>query len=416
MTATSIETAVTGVSSRPRSRVVRVFMMDLLSIVPYYSGHLCAGLAQVEGVRVTLGSITYQHDRGFFRRQALRTDPGLLDLTWRLTAAPALVRRALKTAESLVNLAVLALRFTVSRPDIIHVQFVPLVNYGLPAELWFLRFAQTLGIKLVYTVHNVLPQGTGGRYKDRFRQIYEMADRLICHDATAAGRLTGEFGVDPGRISVIPHGPLFDNTQHSPAGSRSRLGFAGDECVVLWQGILRPYKGVSFLLKAWRKVLDSGLQARLAIVGTGEPELIRAVEEEVTALGLGESVRCDMRFVSVEELADYYQGADILVYPYGEITTSGALMTGIGYGKAIVATSLPAFTRILTDGEDALLVPYGDVGQLARSLSRLISDPPLRRRLGAHLAERRIGAPRWPDISRQTMECYESALAPEPVK
>jgi len=411
-----METAVTGVASRPQSRPVRVFMMDLLSIVPYYTGHLCAGLAQMEGVRVTLGSITYSHDRGFFRRQALRTDPGLLDLTWKLTAAPAWVRRVLKTAESLVNLAALALRFTVSRPDIVHVQFVPLVNYGLPVELWFLRFAQRLGIQLVYTVHNVLPQDTGDRHKARFQRIYEMADRLICHDAGAAGRLAVEFGIDPGRISVIPHGPLFDNAERLPAGSRSRLGFTPGECVVLWQGILRPYKGVSFLLKAWRKVLDSGLDARLAIVGTGEPEVIRAVEEEVAALGLGESVRRDLRFVSFEELADYYQASDILVYPYGEITTSGALMTGIGYGKAIVATSLPAFSRVLTDGEDALLVPYGGVDQLARSLSRLISDPPLRRRLGTCLEARQTGAPRWPDISRRTMECYRSALAPEPVK
>lgn len=416
MTATSIGAAATGTAGRPRSRPVSVFMMDLLSIVPYYTGHLCVGLAGLEGVHVTLGSITYQYDQGFFQRQALRTDPGALDLSWKLSAAPPLARRALKTAESLANLTALAVRFTLSKPDIVHVQFLPLVHYGLPLELWFLRFAQALRIKLVYTVHNVLPQDSGERHKSTFRQIYEMADHLICHDGVAAGRLTAEFGIDPGRISVIPHGPLFENAQRRPAESRLSLGFGPDECIVLWQGILRPYKGVSFLLKAWRNVLDSGLDARLAIVGAGEPELIRAIEDEVAALDLGASVRLDLRFVPIDELAAFYEAADILVYPYAEITTSGALMTGIGYGKAILATSLPAFTRILTDGEDALLTPYGDIDQLAGRLRRLISDPVLRRRLGTRLAERRNSAPGWPEIAGQTLQCYEALLAPEPVK
>ena len=74
-------------------------------------------------------------------------------------------------------------------------------------------------------------------------------------------------------------------------------------------------------------------------------------------------------------MADLYQDAEILVYPYGEVTTSGALMTGIGYGKAIVATRLPAFEQLLHDGENALLVAYGDTPVRSIDLAGAFNDP-----------------------------------------
>jgi glycosyltransferase involved in cell wall biosynthesis len=263
---------------------------------------------------------------------------------------------------------------------------------------------------LVYTVHNVLPHGAEERHRNAYQEIYGMCDRLICHDPEAARRLEVEFGVDPVCIEVIPHGPLFEV---APAGgreeARSRLGFAKDECVVLWQGILKPYKGVSFLLKAWRRVCARPVRARLTIVGTGAEDIVKATRDEVAALGIGDNVRLELRFVSRAELADFYEAADVLVYPYSEITTSGALMTGIVRGKAIVATDLPAFRHAL-HGDTALLVPYGDVEELSGTLLRLIADEDLRRELGERLRTR-AEVTSWPEIARQTARCYRSVLS-----
>ena len=261
---------------------VRVLLMDLLSIVPYYTGHLCVSLTQVQGIDVTLGSITYSHDRSFFKRMKLRNDPGFLDIAYSLPNAVAPLRSAFKVFEYLLNMATWTLRFVVSKPDIIHVQFIPLVNYNLSFELWFLKLAQKFGIKLVYTVHNVLPQDTGELHRAAYAKIYRLIDGFICHDLCAKARLVSEFNVSPDRVSVIPHGPLF-----GPAGStiaeqvRARAGLPKDACIVLWQGIVRPYKGISFLLKAWKMARKAGLTGVLVIVGTGEKSLLRAIEDEV---------------------------------------------------------------------------------------------------------------------------------------
>ena len=111
-------------------------------------------------------------------------------------------------------------------------------------------------------------------------------------------------------------------------------------------------------------------------------------------------------------MTDLYLDADVLVYPYGEVTTSGALMTGIGHGKAIVATRLPAFEQLLHNEENALLVNYGDVDALASILLRLIKDEPLRLRLGKSAKESHAKGYQWTDIASQTFDCYKSALYP----
>ncbi len=388
---------------------MRVTMLDLLSVIPYYTGHLCAALRCFPNVRVSLASVTYQHDPQFFRREGIRNDPGVLDLTSNLRGTPPPLRRALKLFEYLLNLAALTVRFVRSRPEILHVQFLPLLRY-VPVEHWFIKLARTLGTKVVYTVHNVLPQDNGDRFRRTYQTTYHLADRLICHDAQAAARLVSEFGVARDRVSIIPHGPLFAHAAHRlPANPRLRLGFSSDEVLILWQGILRPYKGISFLLQSWQQVCLRNSTARLVIVGTGDGPSLQAVKDEVRALGLESRVRLELRFVPVDELVTYYHAADVLVYPYREITTSGALMTGITFGKAMVATGLPAFQGLLRDGVNALLVRYGNIDGLTETLLRLIGDEALRARLAQRQSE--IELPSWTDIAQQTCECYRAALA-----
>src|SRR5579871_2536148 len=104
------------------SKRIRVFVMDMLSIVPYYTGHLCAKLSEIELIDLTVGAIPYGHDKTFFQRMGLRTDTTLMNLSARVSLGPA-IRRLLKALEYLFNLVFLAVRFLFQKPDIVHVQF-----------------------------------------------------------------------------------------------------------------------------------------------------------------------------------------------------------------------------------------------------------------------------------------------------
>jgi|HubBroStandDraft_6_1064221.scaffolds.fasta_scaffold41699_2 glycosyltransferase involved in cell wall biosynthesis len=385
-------------------------MLDLLSIVPYYTGHLCEALMQRPDIELEIGAIRYYLDPECFSRMHLQLSPGV-DLASRMTGLPRSLRRFLKAVECSLNLLFLTGRFAFRKPDVLHVQFVPMLLLGLPFELWFLRAAKLRGSKIVYTVHNILPHDSAERHRTLYRKLYNFADHLICHDVAARQRLVQEFGCDLRGISVIPHGPLLAPVQRTTQeAARRRLGIPADSTLVLWQGILRPYKGIDFLLRAWSEVSKCVPGAKLAIVGTGDEALLADVRKQVAALGLSSSVQLTLHFVSVAALEDIHTAADILVYPYAEATTSGALLTGLGYDKAIIASRLPAFEQILRHEDNGLLVDYGDTRQFASQLQRLITDPELRLRLAERLRQSRCQEPGWNDIAKQTAACYHALL------
>ena len=85
--------------------------------------------------------------------------------------------------------------------------------------------------------------------------------------------------------------------------------------MVLWQGIISPYKGVDLLLSAWQQVEAQGGDCGLVIAGTGTPELLEQIREQVRCLGL-KCVQLDLRFISSRELVALYRAADVVVYPY----------------------------------------------------------------------------------------------------
>src|SRR5579864_4969221 len=313
-------------------------MMDLWSFIPYYMARLCSGL-QGQSVQVTLGSVRYHLDREYFNNVRLAPDPLLLDSGGGFKKNSA--RRFTKACEYLVNLFFLALRFSISKPDILHVQYLPFLERQHRFELWFLRWIRRLGIPIVYTVHNVTRQDDPDRGWPLYRRIYSTADALICHGEEARRELVRDFAVPPEKTWVIPHGPLFEaGPAVSTHEARLALGLPSDGPVFLFQGVISEYKGVPFLLDAWKEFKQGGGRGTLVVAGTGDERILAEIREKVSGEGI-QSVELRLRFIEVKELPLLYHSADVLVYPYKAGTTSGALLTGLTYGKAVIATRLP---------------------------------------------------------------------------
>ncbi|MFP5234135.1 MAG: glycosyltransferase family 4 protein [Acidobacteriota bacterium] len=383
-------------------------MMDLLAIVPYYTAYLSRALLQ-NGTKLTVGSITYYLDPGCCRLLGVPLDPGPLNLVGRLRL-PKLPRRVLKLVEAVLNLSALTLRFIASPPDVIHVQFLPLLRSRLPMDLWFVRFFRRRGARIVLTVHDLLPHDTGERYRNLYLNLYRQMDAIICHSDHVAARLESEFQLPASRINVIPHGPFFYDI--SPSGTAEILNSipaAPNRTLFLFQGILFPYKGVDLLLNAWQTVEQASSDAWLVVAGTGSPELLEQLQRQMRQLGL-QRVHLHPRYISTEELVALYRAADVVVYPYRAVTTSGALATGLALGKAMVASDLKVFRELLTDHESALLVNPEDREQFATALIRMASQPDLRRTFSARIREMQYGDRTWQSIAVQTRGVYQQVL------
>ncbi len=385
----------------------RVFMLDLWATVPYYTAYLAKALQQA-GVAVQVGSMTYYLDRNCFTHRGLRPQPGLVDIVGGLQL-PRGLRRMLKLLEGAVNLLALTVRFVFRPPQVLHIQFLPLLRSHWPLDLWFVRFCAWRGVATVLTVHDLLPHDTGNAHQTLYRDLYHRMDKLICHSVYIQHRLETEFEVPATHLAVIPHGPFFfDVPAENVTEPGAPLGVPEGGSFVLWQGIIFPYKGVDLLLKAWQKVEERLSDVYLVVLGTGDPALLTALQQQAAALGL-RRVRFHLRFCSAEQLVAAYRAAIAVVYPYRAITTSGALATGLSLGKAVIASRLPVFEELLSDGVNALLIDPNDAERLAVAITRIAQDPQLRVTLENAVVAMRFSERTWQGIAQNTLQVYRDA-------
>lgn len=147
--------------------------------------------------------------------------------------------------------------------------------------------------------------------------------------------------------------------------------------VVLFLGRLRDKKGVFDLLEAWPRVLTACPQARLLLAGDGE---LAAVAARAEALGVAASVSLPGWLDGARKAAALREAAVFVLPSYFEGLPIGVL-EAMAAGVPVVATPVGGLPDLLCDGQDALLVPPGDVAALAAALTRLLGDAGLAARL-----------------------------------
>ncbi|HEV2975918.1 MAG TPA: glycosyltransferase family 4 protein [Solirubrobacteraceae bacterium] len=295
-------------------------------------------------------------------------------------------RRALKLAEHIPDM--LRYRRAAQRADVVHFQWLVVQQLDGP----LLPRARPL----VLTAHDVLPREASARRRDAQRTLYERFDAIVAHSQHGADRLTDELGVEPECVHVIPHG-AFAHLAEQPAGPPP---FQTDKRVVLFFGLLRPYKGLDVLLDAWRGIDD----AELWIVGMPRMDVA-----ELRARAPAD-VRFVTRFVGDDELPAYFARADLVVLPYREIEQSGVLFTALAFGKPLLVSDVGGFGEIAAAGAARAAAP-GDSAALGQALRELLGDPDELAALAARSRALAAGEYGWDGIARRTLALYERLLA-----
>ena len=184
-------------------------------------------------------------------------------------------------------------------------------------------------------------------------------DAVIAHSEHGARRLGDEVGLDPGKVRVIPHG-AFDYLTRLPQEQPLPAELQGAEGpVILFFGLLRPYKGIDTLLEAFRE-LDG---AELWIVGN--PRMDVAPLHELAAQARG-SVRFVTRFIEDAEIPAIFRRADLVVLPYRDAEHSGVLYTGLAFGKPMVLSTVGGFPEVAASGAARLVAAGGPDGAWPR--------------------------------------------------
>jgi glycosyltransferase involved in cell wall biosynthesis len=367
---------------------MRVAVVDPSAFTPPYDHALCAALgragAMVELVTSPFAYGTLPPPDGYVRSERFyRRVPG----------APG---SRLRTAGKLLAHVPSMLSFRRAAPrsaDVVHFQWLDVQ--------WLDRWLLPRG-PVVLTAHDLLPREPRPGQAAAQRRLYDAVDAVIVHSEYGRAALVDGLGLDPGRLHVVPHGAFTHLTELPPAPLPEPLAKPPGRPVVLFFGLLRPYKGVETLLRAWDGIAD----AELWIVGRPRMPL-----EPLRALA-GPSVRFVPKYVSDTELAACFRAADLVVLPYertDRFDQSGVLATALAFGTPIVASDIGGFGEVAATGA-ARLVPPGDASALGAALSEIIAAPDERARLAAAARAAAAGPYSWDAAAARTLAVYRSIV------
>jgi len=366
---------------------VRIQQIDPSAFTPPYDHALCRALAahgaEVELItsRFLYGPVPeadgYEVSETFYRRSGKR---GL--------EAPG--RRIFKFAEHLPDMARLRTRKDFD-PDVVHYQWltIPSIDpFLIPPDR-----------PRVMTAHYVLPPDPSSRQVKTAQRMFTKMDAVISHTEVGAERLRDAVGVEPDRVHVIPHGAFDYLTEiEDPLPLPPELKGA-EGPVILFFGLLRPYKGLDVLIEAFSQIEG----AELWIVGNPRMDLTELQAAAERAPG---KVRWLTRFIEDREIPAIMQRADILTLPYKDAEQSGVLYTGLAFGKPIVLSDVGGFGEVANRYDAAELVPPEDSAALAAAIGKLVTDEGAREELAAKATAAATGAFAWSTIAGQTLDLY----------
>ncbi|MDV3351381.1 glycosyltransferase [Leptothoe sp. LEGE 181152] len=301
--------------------------------------------------------------------------------------------------------------------DVLHLHWLgPYLKGNSVISRWFyaIKFlvdifiVQISGVRVVWTVHNLIAHDTQYGCLERWirRRLAKIVDQLIVHNHSSKESVVDLYLATDSSVSVISIGH-YREIYESPidaSAARKILGLPAIGNIYLWQGLLRPYKGVESLLKIWSEHKEVFADHTLVIAGAA-PD--KSYEEKIANMAAQiPGVHTHLEFIEDNRMHLFFSAATVVALPFKQILTSSSLVLAMSYARPVIAPRLGGIPETLGDADWLLYDSSDELGLLhAFKESMEINLSELSQIVGqvCDLMD-------WPNIAKKTQQLYQSIL------
>lgn len=212
-------------------------------------------------------------------------------------------------------------------------------------------------------------------------------------------------------IRVIPNGVDLNKFNKNVDKEKIKMYYKIpiESKVILFIGVIEEYKGIEYLIKAFKKVLNYEKKSYLIIVGAGT--LSKKLKEMTLKLEIPDNV-IFAGYAKDSDLPYHYSACDIFVLPsISEKEGFGIVqIEAMACGKPVICTNLPGVSEVDKDEVASIHVPSKDSEALANAIIELLEDENLAIKKGANgrkLVEEKYT---WDKVAKMTEKVYEGAI------
>ena len=225
---------------------------------------------------------------------------------------------------------------------------------------------------------------------------FSESDAFLVHNEANRAELLRRFPSRP--VEALPLPALEIATDREEA--RRTLKIEGR--LVLFLGLIRPYKGVDVLLAAAPRIIQE-TGARIAIVGEVFDDA-RYLTRMWESSPVRDRVIWKDEYVSEEEISLWLSACDLLALPYRRISSSAIAARGIGAHRPIAAAAVGGLKEAVEPGVTGELFDPGDAEGLARAVARIFERGTESYSAGLTRALRETS---WPSYARKIVDFLE---------
>lgn len=236
--------------------------------------------------------------------------------------------------------------------------------------------AASAGIPAVAHCHDLL----GAGFIDRMLLLVQrlLMDRIIAVSGSVQERFI-QGGANPRQIRTIENG--IDAARFKPgtsALSRAELSIPESHRVIGVIGMFDPVKGHVFLLRAIKRLQESGVKDLTCLIA-GEGRLETELKEYVSSAGMEGQVR----FLGYRrDVPDLLALMDLVVMPSLRESFGMVALEAMAMKVPVIASRIGGLEEVVEHEKTGLLVPPGDAAALAEAIRTLAEDPEMRRNMG----------------------------------
>ncbi len=260
------------------------------------------------------------------------------------------------------------------KPDLVLIQWWT-VFWG-PALAYIARRLHSQGLKIVFFIHNVLPHEQRRIDPGLARLALKQADAYITLTEREHQRLKNLLPdiSKPVFTTPLPIYRLPSTSNLTKAEARCKLGLPENDPIILFFGLVRPYKGLHYLVEAFGQLKDDPRRPLLAIAGEFW-ENPQDYQDQIHHLGIDQRVRMENRYLPDEEAILWFVASDLFVAPHTDGTQSGAIRLAFGYNLPVIASDAISRELVGLDPATLVIIPAADADAIANAIRNWLSNP-----------------------------------------
>lgn len=206
-------------------------------------------------------------------------------------------------------------------------------------------------------------------------------------------------------IPIGIHYEIFDKSRASQGITEEKR----DRKKVLFLGRLAANKGIDYLVHAIPLVLKEVPDAKFVICGEGEEK--PHVEAYIDEVGVRDHIEFRGK-VNLDEMVELYSTSAMFVFPsINRLEAFGIVqLESMACYTPVIASNIPGVNNVMDEGQNGLLVEPRDPAALAAAIVKILKDPELAKKMGAHgrqLVEQKYN---WKAIGDRIEAVYRAVL------